>query len=416
MGLLTTLITGVSGLIGNSRALNVIGDNIANVNTSGFKSSRPIFGDVLSATVNQGASAFQVGQGSHVTGVLQSLTQGAFEQTNNALDLAVDGAGFFVVSNGTGNLFTRAGQFQVNGDGFVQNITGQTLQGFEISSSGAVSSKLTDINLTGVQSKPQATTNFTLGVNLDSTASTGTEFISTVPVFNSVGDEVDLSITFTKVAGSNTWDFEITAPGADVTSGGMGTLKFGIDGQLIEIDGDSSFTDPEIVIDYDASDPPAEEQTLTWMVANSPGVSNEFVTGFATESTNTFLVQDGFTAGSLLGLSVNNEGIIIGEFDNGESQNLFKLALANFLAPTGLDRRGDNLFAQTASSGSPIIGTATSGSFGSILGQTLELSNVELATEFVALIKTQQAFRANARVITITDELLSETVDLTRQL
>ncbi len=412
MGLISSLFTGVSGLQSNAEALNVIGDNIANVNTIGFKGSKAVFSDVFSTLLANGDTTSQVGRGAQLQSVLQSFAQGAFESTSNALDLAVDGSGFFIVNNGTGNFYTRNGQFRLNDQGVVQSSTGETLQGFKITN-GVTSSALTNIDLAGVQSSPQATTEFTIGANLNAASSGSTTFTSPVTIFNSVGSQVILSLTFTKATTGNTWTFAASTSQGTITSGGTGSVTFDTTGQLSSVNG-GSIADLSIVINYSAANPPAATQTLNWDLVDSTGATNRKLTGFAAQSNNNSLVQDGFRTGTLLGLSTDSNGIISGLFNNGQSANLFQVALADFLAPVGLSRVGQNLFAESGQSGQPIIGAANTGGFGGILGSSLELSNVDLATEFVTMIQTQQAFQAAARIITVTDDLLTETVNLVR--
>lgn len=412
MGLISSLFTGVSGLQSNAEALNVIGDNISNVNTVGFKGSKAVFSDVFSTLLANGDTTSQVGRGAQLQSVLQSFSQGAFEASSNALDLAVDGSGFFTVNNGQGNFYTRNGQFRLNDQGVVQASTGETLQGFRITS-GVTSSALTDIDLAGVQSSPVASTSFALGANLNAASSAGTTFTSPVTLFNSVGTQVIMSLAFTKAATGNTWDFVANPSQGTVTSGGTGSVTFDTTGQLSSVNG-GALADLSIVVDYSAANPPAATQTLNWDLVDSGGATNRKLTGFAAQSNNNSLVQDGFPTGTLLGLSTDSDGVISGLFNNGQSERLFQVALADFLSPVGLSRVGQNLFAESNQSGQPIIGAANTGGFGGILGSSLELSNVDLASEFVTMIQTQQAFQAAARVITTTDDLLTETVNLVR--
>jgi flagellar hook protein FlgE len=414
MSLIGTLTTGVSGVLTNSRALNIIGDNISNVNTTGFKSSKAVFGDLFSTSLAGGTLTSQVGKGAQLLGSLQSFEQGAFENSTSALDLAVDGNGFFIVNDGTGNFYTRAGQFRVSEDGFVETLTGEVLQGFEITNN-VVGTNLTDVSLTNLQSAPQATTIFTLGAQLDGSAVAGTTFNSPVQIFNSVGTQDILNIQFTKQSTiTNVWDFTITSQeGVTVPALLTGTLTFGPSGQLIDVNG-GGLVDFSIDLDYSAGSPPAAAQTVTWDLADAALASNGDMTGFATSSSNNSVIQDGFGSGILIGVAVDFDGTVAGLFDNGQSQPLFQLGLANFLSPTGLTRLGQNLFAESRLSGQPVISLPETGAFGSVLGNTLELSNVDLAEQFVQLIKTQQAFQASARIISTTDDLLTETVNLTR--
>ena len=416
MSLIGTLTTGVSGVLTNSRALNIIGDNISNVNTTGFKSSKAVFGDLFSTSLAGGTLTSQVGKGAQLLGSLQSFEQGAFENSTSALDLAVDGNGFFIVNDGTGNFYTRAGQFRVNENGLVETLTGEILQGFPITNN-VVGTTLTDVSLTGVQSQPQPTTAFTLGAQLDGSEvgilpgpAPAFTFNSPIQVFNSVGTQDILNIQFTKQdTTTNVWNFLITSQEGVVTAAtDSGTLSFDATGQLSLVNG-AAFADLVIDIDYSGGSPPAAaSQLVTW------DLSGGDMTAFATSSSNNSVIQDGFGSGILIGVAVDFDGTVAGLFDNGQSQPLFQLGLANFLSPTGLTRLGQNLFAESRLSGQPVISLPETGAFGSVLGNTLELSNVDLAEEFVQLIKTQQAFQASARIISTTDDLLTETVNLTR--
>ena len=418
MSLIGTLTTGVSGVLSNSRALNIIGDNISNVNTTGFKSSKAVFGDLFSTSLAGGTLTSQVGKGAQLLGTLQSFEQGAFENSTSALDLAVDGNGFFIVNDGTGNFFTRAGQFRVNENGLVETLTGEVLQGFEITNNVAATT-LSDVSLTGVQSSPQPTTTFTLGAQLDGSEVAGFQFNSPVQIFNSVGSQDIVSVQFTKIAtAGNDWGVNFTSSIGTVTGAAIPplfdvTLNFDTAGQLTGING-GALADVTINLDYSASSPPAVAQPVVWDLADAALASNGDMTAFAANSSNNSVIQDGFGSGILVGVAVDFDGTVAGLFNNGQSQPLFQLGLADFLSPTGLTRLGQNLFAESRLSGQPIISLPESGAFGSVLGNTLELSNVDLAEQFVQLIKTQQAFQASARIISTTDDLLTETVNLTR--
>ena len=406
--LLSSLYTGVSGLSANSEAMGIIGDNISNVNTVGFKSSKAVFSDLFSTVLANGSTTRQLGRGSQLSGTLKEFSQGAFEASSNALDMALDGSGFFVVNNGSGNQYTRAGQFRLNDNGLVQTVTGQTLQGQRVTN-GTVSSTVESIDLAGVQSSPEATTSFTLGANLDASSSAAATFNSPISIYNSVGTQVTASIQFSKVDGANSWTYNISTSEGTLTSGASGTVSFDNSGNLT-----TPATDPSIVIDYSASASPALTQTLSWDLVNSSGTTNGKLTGFAAASNNNSLVQDGFSTGTLVGLTTDSTGIISGLFNNGQTDKLFQVTLGDFLAPTGLQRAGSNLFSETADSGQVVLGTAGTGGFGGITGQSLELSNVDLAEQFVTMIQTQQAFQASARIITTADDLMTEAVNLVR--
>ena len=406
--LLSSLFTGVSGLQAKSEAMGILGDNISNVNTVGFKSSRAVFSDLFSTILANGSTTRQLGRGSNLLSSLKDFSQGAFESSSNALDMALDGSGFFVINNGTGTQYTRAGQFRMNENGLVQTVTGGTLQGQKIAN-GVVSETVGNIDLAGVQSAPEASTTFTAGTNLNSAATAASTFVTPVSIYNSVGTQVIASIKYTKVASANSWKYTISTSTGTVTSGASGTVSFNNSGQLT-----SPTADQTIVVDYSASNPPAATQTLTWDLVNSSGTTNGKLTGYAAASNNNSIVQDGYGTGTLIGLTTDSKGIISGLFNNGQTDQLFQVTLGDFLAPSGLQRAGQNLFSETAESGQVVLGTAGTGGFGGITSQSLELSNVDLAEQFVSLIQNQQAYQASARIITTTDDLLTEAVNLVR--
>jgi flagellar hook protein FlgE len=411
MSLISTLFTGVSGLSSNSAAMGVIGDNISNVNTVGFKESKAVFTDIFTTILTNGSVTSQLGRGAQMQSTIRSFSQGSFESSSNALDLGIDGSGFFVVNNGAGNFYTRAGQFRLNDDGLVQSVTGEILQGNKINN-GVASTTTGDIDLAGVQSAPQASTTFEIGVNLDASSSATTTFNTPITLFNSVGSQILLNSQFTKVAGSNSWTYNLSSSDGTIASGASGIVTFDSSGQMSSING--ALSDQTIVIDYSAANPPAAAQTLTWDLVDTSGATKGKLTGFAAQSNNNSLIQDGFTTGTLTGLTVDSKGIISGLFNNGQTDSLFQVIMADFLAPSGLTRQGQNLFAESAESGQPVLGVAESGGFGGIAGQSLELSNVDLAEQFVTLIQTQQAFQASARIISTADDLLSEAVNIVR--
>ena len=414
MSLISTLFTGVSGLSGQSKAMEIIGDNIANVNTVGFKGSAPVFGDIFSTVLHNGAVTSQLGGGSQLAGVLQVWDQGAIEHSANALDIAIDGNGFFVTSpeDSTAQFFTRNGQFRMNETGKVQTMTGEILKGFKYTAD-VLSTTMEDIDLAGVQSTPNESTFFNSGTQLNAAATATSTFITPVTLYNSVGSTVTLNITFTKVASANQWSYAAVPSDGTITAGATGTVTFDTTGQLSLVDGET-IADHTFTIDFSDASTPANEMTLNWDLVDAAGATHGKLTGFSAASNNNSLVQNGFATGTLLGLSVTSQGIIMGLFNNGQTENLNKIALADFLSPSGLNRAGNNKYTESQESGQPTIGIPDTGGLGKILGESLELSNVDIAQAFVTMIKTQQAYQASARLITTTDDLLSESVNLVR--
>ena len=414
MSLISTLFTGVSGLSGQSKAMEIIGDNIANVNTVGFKGSAPVFGDIFSTVLHNGAVTSQLGGGSQLSGVLQVWDQGAIEHSPNALDIAIDGNGFFVTSTygDTDQYYTRNGQFRINEQGLVQSMTGEILKGFDYDND-VLSTTMEDIDLAGVQSKPNASTYFNSGTQLNAAATATSTFITPVTLYNSVGSIVTLNITFTKASSANQWGYNAVPSEGTITSGASGTVSFDTSGQLSKVDGVTA-ADHTFTINFDDASSPAVEMSLNWDLVDSAGNTHGKLTGFAAASNNNSLVQDGYATGTLLGLSVTPLGDIMGLFNNGQTELLNRIAMADFLSPSGLNRAGNNKYTESQESGSPTIGVPDTGGLGKILGESLELSNVDIAQAFVTMIKTQQAYQASARLITTTDDLLSESVNLVR--
>ena len=414
MSLISTLFTGVSGLSGQSKAMEIIGDNIANVNTVGFKGSAPVFGDIFSTVLHNGAVTSQLGGGSQLSGVLQVWDQGAIEHSPNALDLAIDGNGFFITSThgSTDQFYTRNGQFRINELGLVQSMTGEILKGFDYTAD-VLSTTMEDIDLAGVQSTPNASTYFNSGTQLNAASTATSTFITPVTLYNSVGSIVTLNITFTKHASANKWGYNAIPSEGTITAGASGTVTFDTSGQLSKVDGEDA-ADHTFTINFDNATTPAVEMSLNWDLVDSAGNTHGKLTGFAAASNNNSLVQDGYATGTLLGLSVTSLGDITGLFNNGQTELLNRIAMADFLSPSGLNRSGNNKYTESQESGQPTIGVPDTGGLGKILGESLELSNVDIAQAFVTMIKTQQAYQASARLITTTDDLLSESVNLVR--
>lgn len=423
MSLNSALYAGVSGLSTYGNAMNVIGDNIANVNTVGFKGNKTIFADVLANQVANGSTTLQFGRGSLINDVSASWQQGSFETTGNATDAAIQGAGFFVLRNpdaggSVSKLYTRAGQFTLDNNGQMVNPNDMLVQGYKLStnSSGTVTaaSASADIDVSGVQSTPKASTAFRLGINLDASASAGATFASSFNVYNALGEAVTVTYTFTKQVTAQTWDFAATASGGGTVTGAAqsGTMVFDSTGQASTIDG-SAIGDLSMTVSGFSSG--AANTTLTWNLVNdATSASYGDLTGYASDSVTNSVTQDGFSTGVLRGLSIDQKGILSGLFSNGQTQQLYQLELADFLSPWGLSRLGNSTYGETAQSGQPVLGTAQAGAFGSIYGSSLELSNVDLSAQFVDLIQNQRAYQANTRIISTVDQMLQDVVNLVR--
>lgn len=416
MSLSSAMYSGVSGLQAFGNAMNVTGDNIANVNTVGFKGNRTIFADILANSVANGSTAMQFGRGAKINGVQASFSQGAFETTGNATDMAIQGSGFFVLrdpANG-GQFYTRAGQFIISDLGQLVNPNGYIVQGYQLSTDAAgnvvKAGAASDIDITGVQSVPKATTSFRLGLNLNASASAATTFSASFNAYNALGETVTITYTFTKDIAAQSWHYVATGPAGTTLSGTAlsGTMTFDSAGVMTAPAADQTLT----VSGFPSGSAPL---TITWDFINDiTGTSYGDITGYSAGSVMNSMTQDGFPTGVLRGLSVDDTGIISGLFSNGQTQQLWQVELADFLSPWGLSRQGNSMFAETTQSGQPIIGTAKSGGFGTIYGSSLELSSVDLSQQFVDMIQNQRAYQANSKIITTVDTMLQEVVNLVR--
>lgn len=418
MGLSSALYTAISGLQSNSQAMTVTGNNIANSNTVGFKSSSTVFSDLLSANIASSSGNSQVGRGSQVQTVQTNYSQGGFESTDNSTDIAIEGNGFFIVSDplDATDLYTRNGNFSFDDNGYLVTADGYRVQGSTYNSSGVLASgNLSDIKVDLVsQIAAKHTENVTLQTNLDSnsdilgtfdiaTPENTSNYSTTTTVYDSLGTSHLLSCYFTKT-GEQTWDWNLAVDSSelsiagtdDLTSIGTGTLTFDEKGNLV--------TGADATI-----------SALTWTNGSSAqALTYSFeTTQFDSDSTVFSQDQDGYASGEVTDVDIAADGKVSAVYSNGETIPVAMISLASFTNPDGLDATGGSLFSATSASGSPTIGYAGA-SLGTLITQALELSNVDLATEFVDLITIQNAYSANSKVITTTNDMLTELINLKR--
>ncbi len=549
VGLGTSMWSGVSGLLANSTKMSSIGNNLANVNTVGFKGARMDFMDLMSATIGTAAGVDQVGRGVRVGTVVSDFSQGGLETTSENLDMAISGNGFFMVkqksqvgSNGkmlnTGNqttYYTRAGDFSFDSDGYLVTPQRMAVQGWQVdqdrldaaSASGTtlsqtpVTGEIQDIRLTQFSSPAKATSSMTVITNLDSDTraastrdpanpnyfyamsdswngatspampSTAYSYQTTVKVYDENGSPHTLTVYYDKVSnagGKEYWEYCVTCPpsedgrlnssGASIRGTKMagllmvGTMTFDSSGNMENMSaytmqssnanfstfnpGDwvtaqtkngyptftanfksvsnASFTNSPNALNIglnfgirdtnglipvggslaDLSADPTNSSLLSHFTPSTLKVNSTVTTNYATSSSTVFSSQNGFTSGLLTSVSVDSNGVLTGTFSNGQTQQLWVLALANFTNLQGLSRQGSNLYAATLESGQGTTNRANTGSVGSVSGNTLESSNVDLATEMVSMILTQRGFEANSKTITTVDSMLSEVIQLKR--
>ena len=408
MGILTTMFSALSGLNTYGNAMSVIGNNIANVGTVGFKSSHASFADLVSASLGGGSSAGQVGLGVFLNDVQTSFTQGSLSNTGNTLDLAIDGNGFFQLRDNAGTVsYSRAGQFEVNNLGEIVDPSGRFLQGYQATATGVVLGTVGNITLSTSTIAPQSTGTATIEANLnaastvpaaafDVTDATTYNFSNGITVYDTLGAQHQLRMYYVKDAAANTWNLHSQIDGGATTA--QTNLVFSSSGVLTG-GGAQTFTLP-----------------IAGGAATPLTVAMDFsaITQFGSASNLTNQTQDGFTSGSFQSLSIDSVGRVVAQFTNGQTRTLAQVVLSRFTNPDGLTRSGENGFAETVDSGAPLAGSPTNNGLGRLISQTIEQSNVDLGKEFVDMIITQRAFQANSRAITTSDEMLSELINLKR--
>ena len=405
MSISSAMQTGISGLYTNGEAMSVIGNNIANANTIGFKEGRTLFADMLSTTINQG----QVGRGAQIQAVQNMYSQGSFENTGSATDLAIQGSAMFVLADptGVGQFYSRAGAFTFNKEQILTNADGYQVQGYGIrnDASNGVLGPINLTNFANMASKP--TSNVTLTANFDATQAPpaavwdptlanfnpnlASNFSGSSTVYDAQGNAKSLTMYFCNT-GADSWEV-YTYDGTTYTPAGGGTpVSFNANGSLASVNGVAGGT------------------TFS---ANGQTIDLAGSTQYAGSSTVFAQAQDGYASGTLTNVTVDNQGYVNGMYTNGQEQKLAQVALASFASTGGLEKLGGSLFGATAQSGSALIGTANSGS-NKILSNSLEQSNVDMADQLVQLITTQRAYTANSKTITSADQMMQDTLTLIR--
>ena len=420
----SSLWSGISGLYASSRQMDVIGNNIANVNTVGFKAGSTVFGDILSQSITGGSGAMQIGRGVGVTAVPTLFGQGSFASTQSATDLAIDGEGFFMVNDSDGaTYYTRAGMFNMGEGGYLRDVNGYKVQGY-LYQGGVNTNAIGDISLSGIQSDPSATIEFAIGANLDSEAAVDDIFISAQTVYDSLGGAHTLKIEFTKLdpATPRTWSYQAYLDG-EPSDTAAGTIAFEDDGILdVEAFGDIVFNFNTFQGDTDLNPSGATfgdggSNDIIWVVKGDPTTTSltpEVMTGYTSPSVNRSLISNGWASGELQSLSIGDDGVIDGFFTNGQSAGIGQIALAKFTNTLGLKKMGSCLFAATVSSGDALVNKPGTGGLGGISPNSLEMSNADIATEFINMITAQKAYQASAKVISTTDQMLSELMNIKR--
>ncbi len=421
MGVLSTLYTGVAGLMAQGDALGVIGDNIANANTTGFKANRAEFADMI-------AGGSKIGRGSKLSAVNPILAQGNVDVTERFTDMSITGEGYFVLRGSEGETFTRDGSFHFDKSGLLVTNDGQRVQGFVADSEGRISNKLDDIKFPRALVPAKATKDIKLDINLDSRTSRPktfdpknpydtSHFSTGVEVFDSQGNKHLVNFFFVKTA-DRAWNYYGLCDGKEITGGkegemvtvATGALTFNVDGKLdteTQTSGTLNFTG-------------GAQQGQTIKVDFGDSITTDKGTGalaskqFAKDSDLISWKQDGAPAGSITGFTFSEEGIMSALYSNGKIEDIAQVAVSKFDNPESLIKIGNNRLRESRESGNAAIGGPSRAGRGKVASKSLERSTVDVAIEFVNLIQNQRGFQANAKTVTTTDELLGEVINMKR--
>lgn len=438
--------TALTGLNAASTDLSVISNNIANNNTTGFKESRAEFSDIFSKSAFGTATRRAIGGGVQLAAVTQQFKQGNLNATGNPLDIAIDGEGFFRLNDNGSIVYTRAGTFGVDREGFVVDSIGRRLTGFQANQNGELTRTTSDIRLTTTDIQPQSTSGAQFGVNLDAGSAPPANIFdindpdsynhtTSMTVFDSLGNGHTLSIYFVKNAASNAWTYHLSVDGTDPAHvtieapapgnppgapAANNTLAFQSNG-LLDTAGtglenpDGTINKFIATIDLDAVATELNNGNPVTVGAETPLVIDidlSEATQFGGPSSTNALVQDGFTSGRLVGVNVDDDGVMFGRFSNGQSKVLGQVALVNFRNVQGLQPIGDTSWAESFASGVPVVGPPGTASLGLVRSGALEGSNVELSEQLVNMINAQRNFQANAQVISTADTLTQALLNL----
>jgi flagellar hook protein FlgE len=413
--MISSFSTALSGLEADSGAIDVIGNDLANLNTTGYKANEIEFSELMGQQLTGGSG--QVGLGVSPVSAFANYTQGTLDSTGGATDAAIQGGGFFVVQGPNNQTdYTRDGSFQINANGQLSTAAGDAVQGWSavdgtVNPNGPIGSITVPL---GASVPASATTSMSMSVNLDATATPtaadGT-FSAPIQVYDSLGESHTLTATFTNT-GANAWSYTLTIPAADLTAGGTttvasGTMSFGPDGNLTS---PTLASDPQVVNVKNLADG-ASNMTINWSLYN-PTTGSSNVTQLAESSGVGSTTQNGFAAGQISNVSLQNGGLLVASYSNGQTATVGQLAVASISNPDTLSVAGNNYLQASASTATPSVGTADSGARGQIIAGALESSTVDIAQEFTSLLTFERSYQANSRVITVSDQLMQDTVGL----
>jgi len=382
---------------------------LANLNTTGYKNSTVSFYDLLQSSVAGGTT--QIGGGVSEPQTERVFTQGSIQSTGGNFDGAINGNGFFVVQNPSGNtLYTRAGNFQLNASGDLVTATGQFVQGWSaqngvVNTSGAIGNITIPSN---ALQTPSATKNVALSVNLNAAGVVGQPsgtFSTTVQAVDSLGVSHTLTFNFTEASAGN-WSYEVDIPGQDLTSGTAGTPSPIATGSLtFDANGNLTTTPAQVALSATGLSDGASDMNINWNLATQNGTGTPLISQYAATSAVSAATQDGVPASQVTQVSIANGGAITAQFSNGNQLVIGQIALASVSNPGSLIAVGQNNYEVGADTATPVIGVPNSGTLGTVEGGSLEASTVDIATEFTNLIVYQNSYQANAKVISTLNQV-----------
>ncbi len=428
MSVVSSMATAISGLEAHGQMLAVISDNIVNGNTTGYKSSRVEFQNILAQDLVSSATGAQIGRGVQVGGITNILTQGPITRTERSTDLAINGNGYFITKSDTfGQTYTRDGSFRFDKEGWLTNLQGSRVQAYQANPEGRVTGKLTDVRIPYNTIAAKPTEKVTMHVNLDARMQPGlpldltkpedsAQYTTATQVFDSIGNAHSVSLYFNKLA-DGAWEWTAMTDGGNLLGGtpnqqtaiANGNLLFDQEGRLQNSEQtlvNTTFANgaiPDQSIRFDFGDP-----------INEAGTGERGTTQYGSKNATFRNVQTGWAAGVLADTSIDADGMITGVYSNGQDRVLGQVAVARFEATERLSKLGENQFRETVESGLPLIGKPNTNGRGTLMTKSLEQSNVDLAKEFVDMIKAQRGFQASAKSITTANEMLDEVIKLQR--
>lgn len=427
MSIISSLATAISGLEANGQALGVTSDNIVNANTTGFKGSRTEFHSVLAHDLS--TSAGEIGRGVQVAGTTTLYTQGPMTKTERGMDCAINGDGFFVLrGQGRGTTYTRDGSFRFDKDGWFTSLGGSRVQAY-LANDGKMTGKLGDLRIpfNSIPAKP--TKNIELHMNLDGRTPVSdtpidltrpdetSQFHANVAVFDSIGNQHSVGVYFNRTSDS-TWEWHAMTDGGNLAGGTQGAPTEVAQGSMNFDQLGNLTTSEQTLTNTSFSKGAMADQALHFdfgNIASNEEISRrEATTMYGSKHSLFRSTQDGWSAGYLSNTNLDADGHIKGTFTNGETRLLGKLAVARFEGPERLSKAGQNQYKETMASGMPLLGEANTSGRGSIASQTLEGSNIDLAKEFVDMIRSQRGFQASAKSISVANNMLDEVVNLYR--